>query len=359
VVQGRAEAAARSGDLPLHVETPRLGDQVVELHGVGDGYGDSWLFRGLDLALDPRERLGIVGPNGVGKSTLLDVIAGRRTPKEGRVVTGSTVQLSVYDQRGADLDPDLRVREASAGPHRQPDWTDARLLEAFWFDDDAQWAPISLLSGGERRRVQLLLTLAQKPNVLLLDEPTNDLDLDTLRALEDFLDEWPGALLVVSHDRAFLERTVADVVVLDGQGFAGRRPGGYAAWEAQRRKALTSGGRSAPSVAPTGSARGGRAGPTTKADKPATRSGSGGRPVGSRPAGRSPSTLRNLIREAEKDLARLDRQRAKLEGQVAEAATNGDHQELGRLGALLATVQEGQREVEDRWLTLGSELESG
>src|SRR3546814_17583620 len=87
----------------------------------------------------------------------------------------------VYDQRGADLDPKQRVREAIAGPSRQPDWTDARLLEAFWFDDDAQWAPIELLSGGERRRVQLLLTLAQKPNVLPLDEPTHDLDLDTLR----------------------------------------------------------------------------------------------------------------------------------------------------------------------------------
>src|SRR3546814_4662324 len=99
------------------------------------------------------------------------------------------------------------------------------MLEAFWFDDDAQWAPIELLSGGERRRVQLLLTLAQKPNVLLLDEPTNDLDLDTLRALEDFLDDWTGALIVVSHDRAFLERTVADELVID-DGKAGRRPGG-------------------------------------------------------------------------------------------------------------------------------------
>ncbi len=256
LVTARPEAAARSGDLPLHVETPRLGDQVVELHGVGDGYGERWLFRDLDLALDPRERLGIVGPNGSGKSTLLDLIAGRRTPREGTVVRGSTARIAVYDQRGVDLDPQLRVREAVAGPHRQPDWTDARLLEAFWFEDDAQWAPIGLLSGGEQRRVQLLLALAQKPNVLLLDEPTNDLDLDTLRALEDFLDDWPGALLVVSHDRAFLERTVTDVLVLDGVGTAGRLPGGYAAWDAQRRARAATGGRRAPSVTGTrGSAR--------------------------------------------------------------------------------------------------------
>jgi ATP-binding cassette subfamily F protein uup len=350
LVEARPEAAARSGELPLHVETPRLGDHVVELHDVGDGYGDRWLFRHLDLALDPRERLGIVGPNGVGKSTLLDVIAGRRTPREGRVVTGSTVRLAVYDQRGASLDPTKRVREAIAGPTRQPDWTDARLLEAFWFDDDAQWAPISLLSGGERRRVQLLLALAQKPNVLLLDEPTNDLDLDTLRALEDFLEDWPGALIVVSHDRAFLERTVADVLVLDGEGFAGRRPGGYAAWDEERRAGRSS-GRNAPSVAPSAAADGG-------APPSAPRAAARGKPATPR-SGRSPSTLRNLIRTADKDLARLGRERAALEADVAAAAATGDHQELARLGAALADVQARQAEVEERWLALGEELESG
>jgi ATP-binding cassette subfamily F protein uup len=348
LVNARPEAAARSGDLPLHVETPRLGDQVVELHGVGDGYGDRWLFRGVDLALDPRERLGIVGPNGAGKSTLLDVIAGRRQPREGRVVRGSTVQLSVYDQRGASLDPKARVREAIAGPNRQPDWTDARLLEAFWFDDDAQWAPIELLSGGERRRVQLLLTLAQKPNVLLLDEPTNDLDLDTLRALEDFLDEWPGALIVVSHDRAFLERTVADVLVLDGLGFAGRRPGGYAAWDADRRKASAAGSRRvARSVTPTAG------------EAPAKeRSNGSSRPSAPASSGRSPSTLRNLLKAAEKELAKVDRERATIEEQVATAATASDHVELARLGALLSDVQARQAEIEERWLELGTELEA-
>jgi ATP-binding cassette subfamily F protein uup len=352
VVSGKAEAAARSGDLPLHVETPRLGDQVVELHGVGDGYGDRWLFRGVDLALDPRERLGIVGPNGTGKTTLLDVLAGRRTPREGRVVTGSTVRLAVYDQRGESLDPSKRVREAIAGPNRQPDWTDARLLEAFWFDDDAQWAPISLLSGGERRRVQLLLALAKKPNVLLLDEPTNDLDLDTLRALEDFLDDWPGALIVVSHDRAFLERTVADVLVLDGKGFAGRRPGGYATWDAERRARAATAGRSAPSVSDVASTA------TTGASHRAPARGAGRTAAEARPR-RSPSTLRHLLKAADKDLARLERERVNLEAKVTAAAAAGDHKELARLGAALSDLQVRRSEVEEHWLTLGSELESG
>ncbi|HSL56648.1 MAG TPA: ABC-F family ATP-binding cassette domain-containing protein, partial [Acidimicrobiales bacterium] len=217
IVSGRAEAAARPDELDLHFGTPRLGDQVVELHGVGHRFDDGpWLFRGVDLLLDPRERLGIVGVNGTGKSTLLDIIAGRITPAEGRVVTGSTVSLAYHDQMVRQLDPTARVREVVAGPSRAPDWSDARLLERFWFDTDTQWAPVELLSGGERRRLQLLTVLAAKPNVLLLDEPTNDLDVDTLRVLEDFLDEWPGALVVVSHDRAFLERTVTDVVVLEG-----------------------------------------------------------------------------------------------------------------------------------------------
>ena len=341
LVWARPEAAARTGDLPLHFDTPRLGDQVVELHGVGDGYGDGWLFRGLDLALDPRERLGIVGPNGAGKSTLVEVLAGRRLPKEGQVVHGSTVRLAVYDQAGASLDLTQRVREAVAGP-RPPDWTDARLLEAFWFEDDAQWAPIGLLSGGERRRVQLLLALAQKPNVLVLDEPTNDLDLDTLRALEDFLDDWPGALVVISHDRAFLERTVADVLVLDGAGGAGRRPGGYGAWDAERR--ARGSGRAAPSV-------------TAAAARPSAVGSSTVRPPKTK-AGRSHATLRALLKDTEKDLARLDRARARLEGAVASAATANDHAALAPLGAELSVVQTDVAAAEERWLAVSEELES-
>ncbi|MGK2950444.1 MAG: ABC-F family ATP-binding cassette domain-containing protein [Acidimicrobiales bacterium] len=356
LVEARPEAAARSGDLPLHVETPRLGDQVVELHGVGDGYGDHWLFRGVDLALDPRERLGVVGPNGVGKSTLLDVIAGRRAPKEGRVVTGATVQLAVYDQTGASLDPEQRVRQAIAGPTRQPDWTDARLLEAFWFDDDAQWAPIKLLSGGERRRVQLLLTLAQKPNVLLLDEPTNDLDLDTLRALEDFLDDWPGALIVVSHDRAFLERTVTDVLVLDGDGRAERRPGGYAAWDEARRRRTSSRSRVAPSVAPATAAA--VAAPATGGRAPSQAPAKVKTPKAKPSSGRSHATLRALLKDAERDLARFDRAKRRLEDEVSAAAKAGDHAALARLGAELAGVQGEVADAEERWMAVSEELEA-
>ena len=319
LVTARPEAAARTGDLPLHVETPRLGDQVVELHGVGDGYGDRWLFRGLDLALDPRERLGIVGPNGVGQVD--PARRDRRSPHargRARWCTARRPASRCTTSAASTSIPQQRVREAIAGPHRQPDWTDARLLEAFWFEDDAQWAPIGLLSGGERRRVQLLLALAQKPNVLLLDEPTNDLDLDTLRALEDFLDDWPGALLVVSHDRAFLERTVTDVLVLDGAGHGRPPPRRLRGLGRRAASRAAGGGRRAPSV-------------TAPSERPARPA----RPAsGRRSPGRAVRTARSAraLKEAEKDVARLERSRAGLEAEVADAAAGSDHAALRRLG---------------------------
>ncbi len=350
IVEGRAQAAARSGDLPLHAGTPRLGDRVVELHGVGHRFGDDpFLFRDVDLLLDPRERLGIVGPNGAGKSTMLDIMAGRIEPTEGRVDVGTTARVGYYDQRGRELDPDQRVRDAVTGGHREADWRDSALMEAFWFDGDAQWAPIGLLSGGERRRLQLLLVLSERPNVLFLDEPTNDLDLDTLRQLEDFLEDWPGALVVVSHDRAFLERTVADVIVLDGQGFAGRRPGGYAAYEEERRSVRSR--RRTASVS---------AGATSAARSPGSaRKPSAGR--ASAPArgtsGPSPSTLRHQLKAASKQVAALQRRKAEVESGIAEAGLAGDHARLRTLGDELTHLVADLDGAEERWLELAAAAE--
>ena len=226
LIAQRDQAPARDDDLDLHFGTPRLGAQVVELHDVAFAYeGAEPLFEKVNLLLDRRDRLGIVGLNGTGKSTLLELIAQRVDPTAGLVVHGPTVRLEYYDQLGRALDPRKRVIDVVTGDGAEPQWWDKRLLERFWFDADVQYAPIELLSGGERRRLQLLLSLLARPNVLLLDEPTNDLDIDTLRVLEDFLDGWPGALVVVSHDRAFLERTVDDVLVLEGRPARTAPPG--------------------------------------------------------------------------------------------------------------------------------------
>jgi len=347
IVDGKPQAASRTGDLPLHAAVPRLGDRVVELHGVGHRFGDGpELFDGVDLLLDPRERLGIVGPNGAGKSTLLDIMAGRVDPMRGRREVGSTARIGYYDQRGRDLDPAQRVRDAVTGGRREADWVDAALLETFWFDADAQWAPIGLLSGGERRRLQLLLVLAERPNVLFLDEPTNDLDLDTLRQLEDFLDDWPGALVVVSHDRAFLERTVADVIVLDGHGGAGRRPGGYAAYEQERRAARRGRSIATPSApvdrprTPTATAAPDTAAPNTAA------------------SGRtSPSHLRNLLRAAERDVAQLSARHDEITTSLADAGGSRDHERLSALAEELTDVTSDLALAEERWLELAAEAE--
>jgi ATP-binding cassette subfamily F protein uup len=204
-------------------------------------------------------------------------------------------------------------------------------MERFWFDADAQWAPIGTLSGGERRRLQLLLVLAAGPNVLLLDEPTNDLDLDTLRVLEDYLDGWPGSLVVVSHDRAFLERTVEDVVVLDGHGRAGPVPGGYAGYVAARARAAPAG----PGAGVAGRGRERRA---------------PGRP----PTPRSASTLRRLIGLAEADMAALADRRDAL---VARMASPGlGREDLATAAHELADVHARLAGVEERWLALAEEL---
>ena len=209
----------------LGVGTNRLGNQVIELEGVSKRFGDVTVLRDVDVLIEPGARLGVVGPNGSGKSTLLDIVAGRAAPSGGTLRRGSTVVTGYADQHSSTLEPDAIVRELVAGPYREPDYEDRALLERFWFDSTAQFAPVRMLSGGERRRLQLVMVLAAKPNLLVLDEPTNDLDLDTLRAVEEFLDGWPGALVVASHDRAFLDRTVDHVLAIDDDGRVSRGAG--------------------------------------------------------------------------------------------------------------------------------------
>ena len=335
LIEGGPAAAARDGDLDLaslHDGTPRLGDQVIELHDVAIGFPDADpLATGVELLLDRRDRLGVVGVNGSGKTTLLEVLAGTRAPLAGERIVGPTARIAIHDQHGRSLDPHARVREVVAGDGAEPDWWDLALLERFWFDGDAQRAPIELLSGGERRRLQLVLTLAGKPNVLLLDEPTNDLDLDTLRALEDFLDGWPGAVVVVSHDRTFLDRTVDDVVVVD-RGKVRRWPGGYAGWLADRTTGSPDDGQRRPAEH------------TTADDRSSPGKSS-----------RSASTIRHELRDADRTMGRLQER----VDELAEALGAGrDHDELARTGAELAAAEAELAEVEERWLALTDELET-
>jgi len=330
IVSGGPESiGVRGSDLLLDAGSTRLGNQVIELTGVSQAYGSNVVFRDVDLVIEPGARLGVVGPNGSGKSTLLDIVAGRREPATGEVKRGSTVVAGYADQQTSLLDPEAIVREIVAGPLRQPDWEDRVLLERFWFDSTAQYAPVKMLSGGERRRLQLVMVLATKPNLLVLDEPTNDLDLDTLRALEGFLDEWPGALVVASHDRTFLDRTVDHVLAIDPGGTVRRVAGGVQGWLEERHSK------------PIGA--------------------SGKKPVPADRAGSIPSTkvrqasqytLGRQLRDAEQAMAKLQRHVDRLNEQLVATT---DHTVLATLGAELATAQAELAVIEENWLVLAEQ----
>ena len=332
LIANKPDGPARQGELGLDLGSKRLGSKGIEMLGVGFTWPDGHeVLHAFDHALEPGDRLGIVGPNGAGKSTLLDMIAGRLTATVGTIDIGKTVLVGYYDQLGKELDLSKRVRDVVAGDKGSPSVEDLNLMKRFWFDGDAQFAPLSTLSGGERRRLQLLLTLIEQPNVLLLDEPTNDLDLDTLRALEDYLDDWPGIVVVVSHDRAFIDRTVEEILALDGEGGAALVPGGVATWLQQRSARVTT-PRSAPNQ-------------RSSSTKPAKQKSS-----------RSPSTLNRLIANVEKDMTKRTTRQTALYQDIADAGN--DHKKLAALGEELAAIQTAIESLETQWLELTEELGS-
>ena len=332
LIANKSDGPARQGELGLDLGSKRLGSKGIEMLGLGFTWPDGHeVLHAFDHALEPGDRLGIVGPNGAGKSTLLDMIAGRLTATVGTIDIGKTVLVGYYDQLGKELDLSKRVRDVVAGDKGSPSVEDLNLMKRFWFDGDAQFAPLSTLSGGERRRLQLLLTLIEQPNVLLLDEPTNDLDLDTLRALEDYLDDWPGIVVVVSHDRAFIDRTVEEILALDGEGGAALVPGGVATW-LQQRSARVSTPRSAPNQ-------------RSSSTKPAKQKSS-----------RSPSTLNRLIANVEKDMTKRTTRQTALYQDIADAGN--DHKKLAALGEELAALQTAIESLETQWLELTEELGS-
>ena len=340
--QAATDTPARAGELGLSLGSQRLGSKGIQLHSVGFSWpatsqnpNGALVLQPFEHELEPGDRLGIVGPNGAGKSTLLDLIAQRLHPTIGHIEMGRTVKVGYYDQLGRDLNLNQRVREAVAGDKGAPSVEDNNLMRQFWFDGDAQFAPISTLSGGERRRLQLLLTLAEQPNVLLLDEPTNDLDLDTLRALEEYLDTWPGIVVVVSHDRIFLDRTVNEVLAIDSAGDAALVRGGVQGWLNQRKTPKQSTKvRSAASVS------------SNDVPTPAPRV---------TVTAKSASTLRRLLVQAEKSLADATTQ---LESLTASVATAGaDHALLARLSAELAVAQIQMDTAEESWLALAAQAE--
>jgi len=211
----------------------RLGRKIVELDHVSKTFGERTVIDDFSYVVLRDDRMGIVGPNGSGKSTLLNMITRQVIPDSGIVEIGQTVKIGYFSQENTDMDENLRVIEyikAEANFLPSADGgviTAAQMLERFLFSPDLQWTPISKLSGGEKRRLYLLRILMASPNVLLLDEPTNDLDIQTLSILEEYLDEFPGAVIVVSHDRYFLDRVVDKIFAFESDGSIKQYVGGY------------------------------------------------------------------------------------------------------------------------------------
>jgi ATP-binding cassette subfamily F protein uup len=330
-------ASARLGKTVYDIED-------VTLHAGGPGTGPlvldncTWQF-------GPGDRVGLIGVNGSGKSSVLRLLAGSVRPDSGRVVEGRTVRLAHLSQELAELDPADRVLTSVERIRKyvrvgKREWTASQLLERLGFRGEAQWKVIGDLSGGERRRLQLLRLLMDDPNVLLLDEPTNDLDIETLNELEDILDGWPGTLIVVSHDRYFLERVADHCVALLGDGRLSLLPGGVDEYLSRRAE---------------GTAQTARAATAQPAPPPS------GRPKEQAGLSEAPGLSAKEQREAQKDLSRLERRLEKLASREADlhtamAEAASDYARLADLDTELKALQSERESTELEWLELAERL---
>jgi ATP-binding cassette ChvD family protein len=244
-LQAEAERADRGPDrLQIHIPPgPHLGDQVIDVDGLSKGYGDRLLIDALSFSLPRAGIVGIIGPNGAGKTTLFRLITGAETPDSGRITIGSSVELAYVDQSRDALDAEQTVYQEMTGGQDllkvgNREVNGRAYVASFNFRGSDQQKPVGVLSGGERNRVHLAKMLRRGGNVLLLDEPTNDLDVDTLRALEDALEAFPGCAVVISHDRWFLDRIATHILAFEGDSQVRWFEGNFSEYEAWRRKQL-------------------------------------------------------------------------------------------------------------------------
>ncbi|MFE6678481.1 ABC-F family ATP-binding cassette domain-containing protein [Streptomyces sp. NPDC057729] len=320
----------------------RLGKTVFDMEDVTVQAGPKTLLTHLTWQLGPGDRIGLVGVNGAGKTSLLRALAeaartqGEAQPAAGNIVVGKTVKLAYLSQEVHELDPNLRVLEAVQQVRDRVDlgkgreMTAGQLCEQFGFSKEKQWTPVGDLSGGERRRLQILRLLMDEPNVLFLDEPTNDLDIETLTQLEDLLDGWPGSMIVISHDRFFIERTTDRVMALLGDRALRMLPRGIDEYLERRQRMEEA---ATPSAAPAAAKE--KTAPTTAVSPQAARA------------------AKKELQKVERQLDKISTRETTLHAQIAEHAT--DFEKVAKLDAELRELVAERDELEMRWLELAEE----
>lgn len=326
----KQSAAQGSVELDNLAAASRLGKKILEVEHLTKGFGGAPLISDFSYTLLRTDRIGIIGANGVGKSTLLKLLMGELTPDSGAVVTGETVKIGYFSQQCEEMDLKQRAidyirAESDAVQTKDGTLSASQLMETFLFGSEQQYTAIGRLSGGERRRLYLLKILMQAPNVLVLDEPTNDLDIETLTILEDYLTAFAGAVLLVSHDRYFLDKTATQIFSFE-DGTLRRYVGGYTDWEIQR-EAL--------------------AAPAEASAKPAAK----------KPATRSKNKSLRFSYKEEREFAAIDDDIAALEQALADNKTAAqaaatDFVKLQKLAEQAQALQAQLDEKEERWLYL-------
>lgn len=329
--QIKDQVAGRKVDeeMKIEIKAQRLGSKILEAHNISKKFNDQILVDSFSYKFKKGERVGIVGPNGAGKSTFLNMLIGQLAPDTGKVIVGETTVFGYYTQSGMNLREDKRVIDVitdiaeviplEKGKHM----TAAQLLEKFLFSRPQQQVYVSQLSGGEKRRLYLLTILMNNPNFMILDEPTNDLDIMTLNVLEDFLEDFPGCLIIVSHDRYFLDMLTEHLFIFEGKGAIKDFNGNYTEFrEWQKAEAKSASETAKPAVAAV---------------------------VQQKSVGLNDKERKEL-HNLEKDIARLESRKATIFSSLNDASIDAD--QMTKLSEELGTVQEQLDEKEMRWLEL-------
>ena len=334
-------APTRRNELTIALGSRRLGKRAIQIRNVSKAWDGQPVVTNFTYDIDPGDRIGIVGANGAGKSTLLNIISGRINPDQGEIITGETVHISYYDQESRELPDNKRVLDyVQDGAHliRLADGTKvsaSAMLEWFLFTPEQQYSWISTLSGGEKRRLYLLRTLMEQSNILLLDEPTNDLDIQTLTVLEDFLDQFKGVVVAVSHDRYFLDRVSDFTLAFQDNGHIREYPGSYSLYRRMRTEEEQAEQQA------------------QKAEREANKSEKQ-RQKKERPRKLTWKEEREL-EQIEKRIEEVETRLPELEAQMVQAAT--DYTKLSQLQQEQETLETELEQIMERWLELSEILE--